>query len=218
MYMTRLEMDRTKRATMLALSSPNMLHGAVESSFPGERKRRLWRIDELYGRCYLLVVSEDAPQMAAAAAQFAPEGASWQTRSYDAFLAKIRPGSQWHFRIVANPTVSTSRGEGQRGKITPHVSVRWQKQWLMDRASGHGFSLEENGFQILRRGVVSFGHGPAHQRVTLNTCEYEGRLTVTDVSLFRQTLTRGIGRGKAYGLGMLTIASELPPTKEASHE
>lgn len=34
---------------------------------------------------------------------------------------------------------------------------------------------------------------------------YEGTLRVVNPLLFRQALTNGIGRGKAYGLGLLTI-------------
>ena len=34
---------------------------------------------------------------------------------------------------------------------------------------------------------------------------YEGLLTVTDVQAFREALTNGIGRGKAYGMGLLTV-------------
>ena len=34
---------------------------------------------------------------------------------------------------------------------------------------------------------------------------YEGLLTVTDAAKFREALTSGIGRGKAYGLGLLTV-------------
>ena len=35
---------------------------------------------------------------------------------------------------------------------------------------------------------------------------YEGSLTVTDADLFRKALTEGIGREKAFGMGLLTIA------------
>lgn len=34
---------------------------------------------------------------------------------------------------------------------------------------------------------------------------YEGVLTVTDEELLKVALTNGIGREKAYGLGILTI-------------
>ena len=41
--------------------------------------------------------------------------------------------------------------------------------------------------------------------VSLLSVTFEGMLTVTDVELFRRALTEGIGRGKAYGMGMLTV-------------
>ena len=34
---------------------------------------------------------------------------------------------------------------------------------------------------------------------------FDGILTVTDEVSFRQTLVEGIGRGKAFGQGMLTV-------------
>ena len=34
---------------------------------------------------------------------------------------------------------------------------------------------------------------------------FEGILTVTDPELFCRALTEGIGRGKAYGMGMMTV-------------
>ena len=34
---------------------------------------------------------------------------------------------------------------------------------------------------------------------------YEGILTVTDAEAFRNALVKGIGREKAFGMGMLTV-------------
>ena len=61
MYLSRVELDLTRRSTMEALAAPQKLHGAVESAFAGERRRRLWRLDRLGERLYLLLLSEDAP-------------------------------------------------------------------------------------------------------------------------------------------------------------
>lgn len=41
MYLSRVELDLTRRSTMAALAAPQKLHGAVESAFAGERRRRL---------------------------------------------------------------------------------------------------------------------------------------------------------------------------------
>ena len=62
MYLSRVELDPTRRSTMAALAAPQKLHGAVESAFAGERRRRLWRLDRLGERLYLLLLSEDVPE------------------------------------------------------------------------------------------------------------------------------------------------------------
>lgn len=51
MYLSRAELDPTRRETMVALISPQKFHGAVENAFPGARRRRLWRLDQLGENC-----------------------------------------------------------------------------------------------------------------------------------------------------------------------
>ena len=41
--------------------------------------------------------------------------------------------------------------------------------------------------------------------VTLLAVTYEGVLQVTDAERFRAMLCQGMGRGKAYGLGLMTV-------------
>ena len=70
MYLSRVELDPTRRSTMAALAAPQKLHGAVESAFGGERCRRLWRLDRLGEQLYLLLLSEDAPELSGVVEQF----------------------------------------------------------------------------------------------------------------------------------------------------
>ena len=72
MYLSRVELDEARRSTMRALAAPQKLHGAVESAFPGERRRRLWRLDRLGGKLYLLLLSEGLPDLTGIAEQFGP--------------------------------------------------------------------------------------------------------------------------------------------------
>ncbi|MCW5968617.1 MAG: type I-E CRISPR-associated protein Cas6/Cse3/CasE [Blastocatellales bacterium] len=44
------------------------------------------------------------------------------------------------------------------------------------------------------------------KRLTFGTVQFEGVLEVTDAEKFKQTLASGIGSGKAYGFGLLSIA------------
>ena len=39
MYLSRMELDLTRRDAVRALASPALLHGALEACFPGERRR-----------------------------------------------------------------------------------------------------------------------------------------------------------------------------------
>ena len=45
------------------------------------------------------------------------------------------------------------------------------------------------------------GHGTTHLSVL-----FEGLLRITDETCFLETLVRGIGSGKAFGFGLLSIA------------
>ena len=208
MYLTRLELDPQNRATMRALSNPDIFHGAIESSFPGERKRRLWRIDSLAGRRYLLLVSEDRPNLQTVQGQFGFPDRPWLTKDYQSFLDGIQPGSRLHFRLVANPTCS---GPGdpvhnKRGKVYSHCTIAQQKEWLKKRSEKHGFSVSEDEFDVVHRQKISFfKSGAGHHKVFLSSVAFEGFLRVTDAELFSQLLVRGMGREKAFGMGMMTV-------------
>ena len=205
MYLSRVELNPAHRAVMKALVSPNLLHGAIEQSFSGPRGRNLWRIDTVGGKTWLLVLSRDKPDFTRLAAQF---GASeWESREYEPLLRRIEKGSVWHFRLIANPTISKTNSRGERGKVLGHITPAYQKQWLSDRAEKHGFSLAEQEFDVVQSRWLRFRKGTEGGRpVSLLSVTYEGTLTVTDPIMFVQTLTEGMGRGKAYGLGLLTVA------------
>ena len=99
---------------------------------------------------------------------------------------------------------------GQRGKVYPHVTPRYQKKWLLDRAEKHGFELSEEAFQVVEDHSFFFRKSSDQgRRVSLLAVTFEGVLKVVNPDLFRETLIEGIGRGKAYGMGLLTVAGRL---------
>ena len=79
-----------------------------------------------------------------------------------------------------------------------------QEQWLLEQAGKHGFALTEGAFQVTRKQTCHFRKN-GKRPVTLLAVTYEGILQVTDPEAFREMLCQGIGRGKAYGLGLMTI-------------
>lgn len=203
MYLSRVTLNIALRETMKALVSPSIFHGAVENSFDGVRARRLWRIDDLNGKKYILILSEDRPKLENFARQFGYAG-EYEIKDYASLLNRIADGVKWQFRLTANPVVSKSHG-----KIMAHVTPEFQKKWLISRAEGLGFSLDEAEFQTVQSKWYDFrkkeAGGSSHVRLLSVT--FEGILTVTDAEQFRKTLCKGIGREKAYGQGLLTIMS-----------
>ncbi|MGN0294031.1 MAG: type I-E CRISPR-associated protein Cas6/Cse3/CasE [Lachnospiraceae bacterium] len=210
MYLTRMEMDIGKRDTMRAMVFPNLIHGAVESAFPGERKRNLWRVDSLHGKKYLMILSEEKPDLSEAVQQFGNNSLeqAWETKDYTQLLNRIQNGSQWHFRLTANPThgVLDKEGKNRRGTVYAHITVDNQKRWLKEQALKHGFLLDDNQFTVVNSQWYHFKKGNGKKNmVTLLGVTYEGILTVTDAECFSDMMCKGLGRGKAYGMGLLTV-------------
>ena len=91
MYLSRIKLDTKKRETMIALSNPQKIHGAIESALgiEHERLRSLWRIDELRGETYLLVLTKDMPNFSTVSEQFGYNSGIVETKDYDKLLNRI---------------------------------------------------------------------------------------------------------------------------------
>lgn len=215
MYLSRVEINPRLRACKQALNSPQRLHAIIAASFPAplgdevmreSAQRHLWRLDKLDHSLYVLVASPGKPDFSHLIEQIGwpAAGQKWETAFYDTFLAHLKPGQQWQFRLCANPTCSKKDVESprMRGKVIPCLKIDEQKKWLEIKMSKHGASL--NGFELTSRGVSRFDRDG--KTITLNVATFEGILTVTDPDLLREALTNGIGRAKAYGCGLLTLA------------
>ncbi len=205
MYLTQMRLDMNNHHTLSAISAPNKLHGALESSFPGERQRNLWRIDSRGGQNYLLILSSEKPDLSRMAAQFAPPGETWQTKDYTPLLDRICQGSRWQFCLCANPTYSVPAGPGQRGRVCAHSTPQNQIEWLKRQSEKYGFILSEEEFGITKSVWYRFKKGSSGKNVTFLAVTYEGILEVSNPEIFRQMLCGGIGRGKAYGTGLMTV-------------
>lgn len=206
MYLSRVRLNMRRGNTMKALASPAILHGAVEAAFAGERRRRLWRLDQLGGEQYLLIVSEDKPNLQGMTEQLGYAG-EYKTLDYTPLFNKIANQSKWRFRLTANPTIAKKQTEG-RGRVVAIISQEQQIEWLLHKGERHGFAVAAEDFQVVGKQWYRFLKKDDNGRqltVTLYAVTYEGVLTVTDAEKFVEALSAGIGREKAYGMGMLTV-------------
>ncbi|MFE4366921.1 type I-E CRISPR-associated protein Cas6/Cse3/CasE [Streptomyces sp. NPDC056835] len=184
---------------------------------------------------------EQAGWPAAAASADTP---GWQSRPYAPFLDRLTTGGIWEFRLTANPVHHIRRKDGEPTKRTAHLTPVHQKGWLLDpvRQQRAGFRVVEkpqdkrllpggttdkkyehhgDRYELTVRDerALSFAksredRSPAH-RVKVVTVTFDGRLEVTDADALRRTLAQGLGRAKAYGCGLMTLAPiQAPPKPE----
>jgi len=124
----------------------------------------------------------------------------------------LAAGQQWVFRLTANPTTSIAAEHGSRGRVVPLVTRDQQVAWLADRADRLGVDLgsspSDRTWQLVEQRRLDFRRRPdgPGARVHLATATYVGVLTVMNPTLLRAALTDGVGRAKAYGCGLLTLA------------
>ncbi len=207
MYISRVEIDIENRKKIRDLSHVGAYHNWVEQSFPDEfvrkeRSRKLWRIDTVHGKKYLLVISKEKPDIDLFET-YGVEG-SGQTKIYSTYLNGLQEGQRMRFRVTLNPSITLSKGTGNRGITKPHITLEHQLKYLYDRAEKNGFKLNEHEVTIVERGYEVFKR--SNQRpIRFIKVVYEGVLTIDDVEIFRKVLTNGFGKHKAYGFGMLTV-------------
>jgi CRISPR system Cascade subunit CasE len=221
---TRILLNPQKRGGRRLLTDPQAMHAAVRSCFPPDLDesdaRILWRVDHREHEHVLYIVGPEAPERDVIVDQAGWASRPGETADYRPLLDSLRTGHERAFRLTANPVRSLPADGGKRGRVVPHVTPAQQVGWLVDKAPTLGFEVRRRSeavdqdvqvpdVVVDRRQDLSFARRDATQgarRVTLRTARFEGTLRVTDAGLLRAALTKGIGRGKAYGCGLLTLA------------
>ena len=223
MFLTKIDLAPERRLARKYLGSPQVMHAVVmgatgghEGNGPG---RVLWRVDRGVTTA-LYILSPLEPDCSQLVAEAGAAGTQARTLDYSPFLASLDAGQLWAFRLAANPSYSASKGPGVRGQRYGHVTVEQQRQWLIERTPRLGFELMPVGhadggvtdeavlIAYRERPVFSRRRpgGEGYDRVTINRTVYEGVMRVTDSESLCRALVTGIGKSKAYGCGLMTLA------------
>jgi CRISPR system Cascade subunit CasE len=126
-----------------------------------------------------------------------PQFGKVQTRIvYPDFLAH----THYAFEVTLNP----GKRDKQTGKVVPVRGRDAIEQWFLARTpKSWGFSVNPENLQTGQLSVQTFeksGNTITHGSVTL-----KGELSVIDKDCFVKGFTQGIGRGRAFGFGLLQI-------------
>lgn len=119
-------------------------------------------------------------------------------------LDHLDTGVRVRYRIVANPTKSSPRGSGQRGELRPLIGEEALGWW---ERKAHDSGLKLDSIESTRNAKLTGNRnkGGQHARLVITTTTFEGTAVLTDPPAVRDAILTGIGRGRAYGCGLLSI-------------
>lgn len=231
-FLSQLVLNPKDRDARRDLSDVHEMHRSVMRAFPQadagaarERYGVLFRVEvERDGTLSVLVQSREQPDWTRPSPTYLQ--AFPETKSVDEPYAALESGQALLFRLRANPTRRLviregSERERRKGKRVDIRGEEQQLEWLRRKGQIGGFELVDvrarGGIPAVdaRPGGMVTGHRDtdSKQKLSFGSVLFEGMLRVTDPALFRHALETGIGSGKAYGFGLLSIA----PARARSH-
>lgn len=116
----------------------------------------------------------------------------------------VSEGFLGHTRYAFEVTLNPGKRDKQTGKVVPMRSQEEVAEWFLARSEkSWGFSVNAENLQTEKIGVQTFNKGD--RTITHGSATIKGELHVTDPDCFRQGFLQGIGRGRAFGFGLLQI-------------
>lgn len=209
MFLTRMVLDTNRPETQQAVALPETLRPLIRAAADCAPHPYLWRFDRIRNRTYLTIVSIYRPNMYELYDRFGIAGAfpSWQTEDYDEILDLAEEGTVWAFQLCAG-TEALPASEKQVFQRLHDVHLRsgiLQRDWLLRQRAEGGFYCDASDVNVLHSGLVTLHPGTPGRAVLFHQIRYGGVLTVTDRARFHRTLTEGLGHGRGFGMGLMTI-------------
>jgi CRISPR system Cascade subunit CasE len=203
MYLTQLQLDPRSAQARRDLADAYDMHRTLVRAFVQDETqappRFLWRLepDRTLSRPTVLVQSLQTGDWAfleRLAGYLAGEGAR-RTKSFEPDTL-LQDGARYRFRLVANPTVT--RGGKRHGLVGEEAQLAWLTR-----------QGERAGFNVLAAVVAGDDRVRSRrggEQISLSRVGFEGVLEARDKGLLGQALAAGIGPGKAFGCGLLSLA------------
>lgn len=198
------------------------LHQLLWKGFPGiarneSENRFLYRHEENDTLHSVLVQSATSPNWSSLEDE--AEGTTAQIKEFDP--TGIPNGTQLRFMIRANPVTKRKYADGKarhivigsdRHRLAELMGVELKDlpsrddllvEWLQRKGAEGGFVLEQCVPGPNHDLVV--GKPKQTEHATFTGVDFSGILRITDPNAFANTLRHGIGRGRAFGFGLLSV-------------
>ena len=202
MVLSRIELTLSDPGVRAALADAQKLHRLVTGLFGTARQD----VDLLYrlrtqGTVVTLYLYSSVPP---APERLLPCMRLTGSRDLADWLEQMQIGMTLGFDLLTMPFKKAPDADGKNSRRRVLRTEEERMAWLARKAEQNGFELLSVREQIGEK--LRAVHAPDQGgRLYLDTYQYSGTLCITDADAFRNAVQRGIGPGKAYGLGMLLL-------------
>jgi CRISPR system Cascade subunit CasE len=218
MYLTRLILNPRSRQVRGEIADVYEMHRTVMQAFAGrlkEEERVLFRL-EIHPRTgipALLVQSQAEPDWGFLCApgknyllteDELPPGV--ENPAVKPVHLELKPGQMLAFRLRANPTIKKDRPGVKQGRRVGLVREEDQLSWLQRK-------IESAGARLVSVNIGADARVNGTQRdeqdknvLRMVSVQFEGVLQVDDPAKLAQAIESGIGSGKGFGFGLLSLA------------
>ncbi|MEU5774060.1 type I-E CRISPR-associated protein Cas6/Cse3/CasE [Streptomyces venezuelae] len=215
-WLTRIVPDlrsRDARRDLTGTATAVGLHRRLMSLFPqdaGSDPRAqfgvLFRIEDTTTGPHVLLQSSHDPDLTRL-----PDGYGTSlSRPLNPLLDALEPGLTVRYRCVASPVRkpgATTREIYNLPAVVPLNGAAADEWWLRQAETAGLKSLTHHAQPLDAAQGTRSPHTPGkEQRIRHARTRFDGSAIINDADLLRQKITEGIGRGKAYGCGLLSIA------------
>jgi len=180
------------------------MHRRIMSLFPHTPSTQarqefgaLWRIEPTDAPTLLLqsLVDPDFGSL--------PDGyASHEHKNIDVHLGSLTDGQIVRYRLTINP-VRSSRFGGRNTQTT--IPFAEQPEWWKTRSTKAGLVLLDPP-ALLGQPVMYLRRNGASSRLPICSTRIDGVAEIADADNLRNAIIGGVGRAKAWGCGLLTVA------------
>lgn len=190
MFLSKIEFVDFSKNLLRDISSRYKQHQFVMSAFPDNMNKGDDRIMFRHEGKTILVQSHIKPDWEKTNAKYG----YIKKFAVKEFEPNFANGSSLKFRLIANPTVNK---RGKRVSIHNYEDIM---SWMVRKSKNGGFKLTS----------LTVGQNTniktREKNMTHSVVEFNGTLIVTDSNIFYNSIAKGIGRAKAFGCGLLSVA------------
>lgn len=176
------------------------IHKLVYNLFPGEKRNFLF-LDKggRYDERTILIISLDKPVES-----------NWRQLQSKVIPEHFLDHEIYAFEVRMNPVKRRSENR----KAVPITGEYDLKSWFLQKQEAWGIEILPDKLEVFDTGLQKFNKG--EHSIYHNKATFRGILKVKNKNLFKGSFRSGLGRGKAFGFGLLQL-EPLKMQKEKKH-